>query len=209
MDFTNVQILSVEQKPTRNGSQRYIVKLGNGQQPSTFDLTAATMAQQLIGQLADVRVEQSGQFTNLVAAAPPGQLPPLAVPAGTPLAGLPPQQAPQAGQFPVAESYTNKRHPDETKSIVRQSSLATAFGFVGQLYAGAGPEAADEAKEAALALAREIAGIVNGQAAPLAPGTPVEEPVAPTAATPEDVQAQVNEAMQGAAVAVGASGPTW
>lgn len=196
--ISGTQILGVESSPTKTGGTRYKINLANGTSPSCFDLPLATKAQQLMGQVVDVRVEQKGDFWNFKDVAPAGSFPPAALPAGTPL-GAPtafqstPSTIPQApqGEDPIERS----------KRIVRQNVLGTSFGFVGQLFTGAGDAEIEQAKGVALQLARELYEIAfNGTGGAVSPSAaPVAVAPAVVPQTPQEVVQQVQEVMGGAA----------
>lgn len=200
-DIQNTQIVGVEGVPTKQGTLRYKVKLATSQEPSCFDVAKATKAQSMIGQLVDVRVEQSGKFVNFVDVAAPGGLPPLAIPAGTPI-GLTP--IPTAAPVPVAAPYAGDKEKNER--IGKMNAAGTAFAFVSSLFTGAGPEALKEAEEQAWALAKRVYENVQPTN-----GTPVVA----VPATPAAVAEQVNEVMGTPAVTTATAvvpttaGPTW
>lgn len=216
-DLSGVTILGVEGSPTKTGGTRFKVKLSNGTEPSTFNQEEATKAHQLTGQVVDVRLEQSGKYTNFVAAGPVGTLPALALPGGTaiPMGGTT-SAAPGATPIPTgtsssASSY--KRDPQVERRIVAQSSLKTALDFYGSLYTGSGPEAANEALAAAKTLAKELFDLVFIVGDTEAPTSAQTLTAGSPAYMPQDVATQVNEVLGGAAVAVGMpatpSGVAW
>jgi hypothetical protein len=174
------QVLGVSGRGTRTGKTVYDVALSDGNKYSTFNPDVATKANNLVGQNVSARVEvkQNGQYTNynLEDIAQVGQLAPLALPPGTPL-GAPNTGGvgvPVAGPpIPIQQGRGND--PEREARIVRQSSASTAFGLVGRLFEGAGPEAYEQAVEQAKKLAAEIAAWALGapQAAQ-APQTPQE-----------------------------------
>lgn len=174
----NVTVLSATGRNTKNGKTIYDVALSDGNTYTTFDPQLAAKAAQLQSQQATARVneQQNGKWTNryLEDIGPVGTLPPLAMPMapGTTIVGngaLPTGIA--LAPPPVVQQDNGKE-----KRIVTESVFSTAFNFVGQLFAGAGPEALPEATEHALTLAADLYGKVfaAGQAAQT-PSTPQQE----------------------------------
>lgn len=194
-------ILGVLGSPTRNGGTKYDVQLADGNSYSTFDGTLAGRAQSLIQQPVRARVSQkpkrdgNGFFLNLEDVAASGQpmqpmqvpnAPATQIPAGTPVGQ--PSNIPMA---PPPESQEVK-----TKRITFLSAVASASQLVGSVYAGAGPEALDEAIDNTKALAQIIFNAaLQSQGAPRA--MPVT-PEAVAAAVPGvEVGAQEAPEMQG------------
>lgn len=214
METIQAQVLAVSGKNTSRGVV-YEVQMGNGTTYSTWDGNLAAKANSLQGQLADARVNtttnsKNGRtYTNhnLEDIAPAGQLAAAAMPVA---AGVPVQGTPQAAASAIPMQAPDVRVPDveRQRMITKQSSLKTAFDFVGQLYAGAGPEALAAATEEAFGLASKLYAKVYSN--PAVQGTPV---ALPPDATPTDVAQAVNAASEtGAEVAVGASAqpePEW
>jgi len=146
----------------------------NGQVYSTFDPAASRIAQERLNQLvtADVAVKPSkdGQFQNYFfngvvengQTLPPRPGQPGAAPQGQqaiPVPGVPmTQQIPvQPSAPPVAiPMASGGMSPEREAKIVKQSSMATAFNFIGHLYEGAGPEALEEAEARAMELAKRL-----------------------------------------------------
>jgi len=197
------QVLEVEGRPTARNTI-YDIKFSDGNTYSTFKQAIASKAQQLAGQFVSARVEvkQKGEFTNydLVDIAPQGQLPAMAVPAGTPVMpqtggfGAPPLAPPINTPLPAPVPIPMHDPSVKDERITRQNVLRTAHDFVGQFFQAAGPEAIPEAREIALNMARELFVIAHyGQ-----PVAPVAEPV-----TAQEVAAQANAELPGA-VQVGA-----
>lgn len=192
------QILSVLGRPTNNGKTIYDIAFSDGNTYTTFDGKVAGKAQALQGQQvsARVKVQQKGQYTNLYLndVAPVGQLPPQQQPvaAGSPVAQIPLAPA-------TSPPSRGGMSPEREAKIVKQSVLSTAFGFVGALYTGAGPEAAEEATAKALELAKTLYANVLG-------GGPVATPQA-VAETPQEVAAEVNSELAGAVVVGAQEGP--
>lgn len=188
------QVLGVTGRTTRNGKTAYDVAFSDGNTYTTFSPQLATKAQQLQGQAVSARVSvtQRGQYTNLNLEdiAPQGQLAPMAFPA-QPGTAIPMPSAPipggvvgapaaQGSAIPIQTQQGGRRDPAVEQRIVRQNVLGTAFGFVGDLFQGTGPEGLEEAKEIALGLARELFhiayygtamqnGVVVGQEAQVVP----------------------------------------
>ena len=147
-DFPGVQVVSVTQKPTRNGRMMYEITLSNGMTPSAFDAGLATKAHQLVGQPVTARIEATDKgYLNLkdigagqlgqagAAAAPFGQ--PAAAPFGTP-AAAPAQGFGQTAvpQFPDAGAQKEAR-------IVRGNGLNAAAALFGGIYT-AQPDVEDD-----------------------------------------------------------------
>lgn len=137
----NVQIAGVEPAQGKRGTY-WKIRYGNDQIIMVFDASQRDAATALIGQYADIETQQNGQYQNFVAIRP--------------TAGTAPAQAAQPA------TGGRGKDPEVESRIVRQSSMATAFRFVGHLYSGAGPEALGEAKGVALALAKELFGHAFG-----------------------------------------------
>lgn len=206
MQDINGSVLSVTGRQTKNGKTAYDVAVSDGQTYVTFDAAVAAKASGFVGQQATIRVNtvQKGQYTNhyFEDVAPTGGLPAQAfpVPAGTPIAVAPPiPVAPPISVAPyVAPKYGGMSLEREQK-IVKQSSFATAAHLVGNIFAGAGPEALPEAEGHVLRIAkilfREVMG-VTAAAAVAAPTT-----TQPT--TPAEMAAVVNAELGGNLVTVG------
>lgn len=209
------QVHTVQGGTTRSNKTKYDVALtGSDQFGQAFsqNVTAwegalASQAQALIGQQvqARVKVKINGQYTNynLDSIAAAGSLPPSATPAppATPVpAPAPAPSGPYHAPVPLAPPISDQ---ERQKLIVRQNVLGTAFGFVGRLYEGAGPEALEAAKEQAVTLAGELyAKVFSANAQPAPASAPAPQP-----ATPQAVAEQVNGAAEsGVAVTVG---PDW
>ncbi len=213
MQDINTTVIGVQQQPTSRGTPMFKVALGDGQSYTTFNPNIANKAYSLTGQQVTARTDtkpsRDGRFMNytLEDIAPQGQLPPMAMPVagGTPAyAPQPPaQQYPQAGvpqqapaQIPQAPPQQRGGMTDEDKArISRLGASGTAFEFVGQLFAGSGPESIAEAEEFARKLTESIlrhgwtgSFDVPVQAAPEQQQAPQQAP-APT--TPQEVAAQV------------------
>lgn len=198
----DTQLVSVQGRNvnTRFGAKIvYDVLLGNGVTHQTWKSDIAMRAQGLLQEnggnpvpvSARVSKSQDGKYDNLDDIATPGQLPALAVP------GLPPTAV-----IPIVNSGGGGGRgmdPVREARIVKQSCLSTAFGFIGNLFSGAGPEAQLEAAALALELAKELYSQVYGR-----------ENVAQPAQTPEQVAALVNATVGSEAVSVGVvNAPEW
>jgi len=162
---------SVIGHPGANGRTRFAISIA-GQEYNTWKVPVANQAQALLGQpiTANVTVKPSadGQFMNYyfdsIAGADAGQLPgqipmegavaqpavPMAQPQGVT------QQIPVQQGIPMASPSSPGMDPKRESRIVKQSSMATAFNFIGHLFDGAGPEAQEEAEAAAMALAKRL-----------------------------------------------------
>jgi hypothetical protein len=160
-------IENVQGHPSANGRTRYEVTI-NGQGYNTWKPDLARDAQARIGQPGSfnvtVKPSQDGQFMNYyfegVADGAAGQIP-MAAPApiaqGAPMVQqIPIQPSAPPVAIPMAPPGSGGMSPEREAKIVKQSSMATAFNFVGHLFDGAGPEAMEEAEERALALAKRL-----------------------------------------------------
>ena len=169
-------VLSAAPRIVGNNKTIYDVNLSDGNTYTTFDAKLWAKVAPLIGQAVSARVavKQNGNYTNfyLNDIAPQGQLAATSAPVATPA------PLPLAPAISPA-SRGGGMSPEREQKIVKQSSLATAFKFVGSLYQGAGESELEAAKALAHELAKELYGHVMGeQQAPLAP---VEGPVAASA----------------------------
>jgi len=154
---------SVVGNPGANGRTRYATVIG-GQEYNTWKPEIARVANEHLGQqvTANVTVKpsQDGQYMNYYldgildgAGQVPGQIPM----AGGQQGGVPMQpQIPVQPGIPMAAPAARGMDPQREARIVKQSSMATAFNFVGHLFDGAGPEAMEEAEQAALGLAKRL-----------------------------------------------------
>ena len=184
----------ITSKPTNNGGTKFDIPLSNGLKATTFDAALATKVSQLGGQPFTARIEQKpnprggNPYTNLLAAAGPGEtLPPEIPGAGTlitPAAAATPFVPPAAGVagatpiVPAADSGGNGRGFSEADKvrITKLAVLGQAYAFVSSLLQGAGTEALEEAKTLADDLARKLyidarshePGAVPAAAAPVA-----------------------------------------
>lgn len=139
------QIVAVDDKTTSKGVV-YEIRFSDGNTYSTWKAALGAAAKGAVNTpvAADVSVKPNGQYTNYYW----NGFKPVVGGAGTSTptvlhTPIPVAPAPQNGGM----------SPEREQKIVRQSSLSTAFNFVGQLYQGAGPDAHDEA----VALARKLA----------------------------------------------------
>ena len=182
-------VLGVEARTTKTGKTLWDVSMSDGHKYTTFENGIATQAHSLSGQQvqAQVDVSQNGQYTNykLIAVRPGiantvGNITQLSG------AGLPLTPAP----LPV--NTGRGRDPEVEARIVRQSSMATAFNFVGHILSGSGD--LEAAKTHALELAKELFGHAfhGGNA-----------DKAQTLQQPSEVAQQVNTVLGTEAVAVG------
>jgi len=158
---------SVIGHPGNNGKTRFAISIG-GQEYNTWKVPVANQAQAMLGQpiTANVTVKpsQDGQFMNYyfdsIADASGGQQLPGQIPMEGQVAqpqGVT-QQLPVQQGIPMASPSSGPRPVDWAREarIVKQSSMATSFNFVGHLFDGAGPEAAEEAEALAMALAKRL-----------------------------------------------------
>jgi len=152
------------------GNPRYAVTIA-GQEYNTWKPEVARQAMDMQGQMVTAEVamkpSKDGQFMNyyfngLVNGAAPvqGEIPMAggAVPQATtpqiPMQPGLPAASPSSPPIPMAPPPK----PDWAREarIVKQSSMASAFNFVGHLFDGAGPEAMEEAEAAAMGLAKRL-----------------------------------------------------
>lgn len=199
-DLSGVSIVRVEQKLTQKGDPRYIVAINtpirDWQEPSTFDGVAASKAQQFLNQVVDVRLEQRGKYWNFIDVAPPGQLPPVPLAAGTPIQpGLVAGTPIQAPQPPIATPIPFVDHEAEkNERIARQNASTAGFNFVAAVLAGSAVELSlEDAKKLAWEIADEI---FEGNQARLGSAAPLTLASAPPA-TASEVQQQVNTVLGG------------
>ena len=174
-------VLSINAGTTKTGKTYWDVAFSDGQRYRAWDNALAQAANALVGQQATLGVDitQNGQYTNYnlrTVNAANGVLPGAPAPLPTP--------APQQGRG---------RDPEVEARIVRQSSMATAFNFVGHVLSGSGEY--DNAKETALALAKELFGHAFHGGGADKGQTPQQ---------PSEVAAQVNTVLGTEAVTQGA-----
>lgn len=172
------QIVSVTGVPFKNGKPglRFVVVLGTAQQPSTLKQEIANKAQALVGQLADVTLEQNGDFLNVINVESAAKV--VSEPSEAPTPAIP-IQAPQ--------EFNRQTNPEDAKRMCRSASLATAFNFVGHLYSNSAPGELVEAQEAAYALAGDLYAQVMGE--------PQEGSQSLAEATPQAVLDQVQQVL--------------
>lgn len=208
------QIMS---KPTNNGGTKFDIPLSNGMRASTFDAALATKVSQLGAQTFTARIEQKpnprggNPYTNITAAAGPGEtLPPEIPQAGTPI-GVAPPTAFTGTATAIVPAGTNangskKFTEADTIRITKLSALSTATQLVSSLYHGAGPEVLEEAVTAIENLAKHIyAKSRDHEAGSHQPE--VAQMVAPVVEqTPQAVTAFVAEQAGQPVVQVGAEG---
>lgn len=204
-----VQILQVSVRNTRTGKQVYDVACSDGKKRQVWEPGLATQLNSYAGtgQVVTIRfdVKQNGQYVNesIQAFAPPGQtLPPdgnmqpalmpgaplpnvAAAPlAAVPLGGnvAPIQAAPQGGsdRFP----------PEVTTRITKLASYEYAATVVGGLFAGAGPEAEQQAVEVLDRIAKHVYEHSRSHEN-TAPTQAPQGMIVPTATTPGEVAAQL------------------
>jgi len=158
-------IENVQGTPLANGGTKYDVTI-SGQAYSTFDPGLARQANERLGQQGifniSMKPSRDGQrmFYNLDGIV--GLQPEIP---GVPMGGdMQPQMGQQIPIQPTATVVAPAPIPmapmvnpvEREAKIVKQSSMATAFNFVGQLWQGAGPEAMEAAEEQAMALAKRM-----------------------------------------------------
>lgn len=170
------QVLGVTSRQSRNGQHTmYDVALSDGNKYTTFDPDLAGKAASLQGQqvAANVSIEQKPgnggrMFTNFnlldigqvgaLAPPPAGQVAipnaqvaqPVAIPGVQPTAGV---------ITPAPSSGGGGGMSDADKArITRLSAAGTAFDFVSRLFAGAGPEAGEQALSIARAVTESLVG---------------------------------------------------
>jgi len=184
-------VLNVAGRSTKTGKTVYDISFSDGVVYSTFDNALATQAQGLQGQpvVINGEVRQNGQYTNhnlIAIRAAAGGL--VAGPGASPSLPL------GASIIPIAPATQGRgRDPEVEARIVRQSSMATAFNFVGHVLSGSGEY--DNAKETALALAKELFGHAFHGGGADKGQTPQQ---------PSEVAAQVNTVLGTEAVTQGA-----
>ena len=154
------QVLGVEgrQVNTKRGPGTvYSIKFSDGQTYDTWIGQLAGEARDLSGQtiVAEVEVVQNGQYTNYRWNGIKGPAPAQATTVATP------NQTNTTAGIPIVKS-NGGMDPEREAKIVRQSSLATAFRFTGDLLQS-GYLAADEAEQHALALAERLYNRVFGK----------------------------------------------
>lgn len=161
------QVLGVSSRQSRNGQHTmYDVQLSDGQKYMTFDPDLAQQAAQLQGQnvAANVSLEQNGKYLNrnLLAIGAPGTLPApvpqagaVAIPAGQPV-GQPVVGTPGVITPAPSGGGGGGMSIEDKARITRLSAVGTAFDFVSRLFAGAGPEAGEQAAGIARALTEAI-----------------------------------------------------
>lgn len=214
-------ILNVQGRTVSGNKTIYDVSFSDGTTYSTFDGTLAGKAQALMNQPVTARVkhEKKGQYDNYYFedVAPAGQLPALALPVapGTSIPGGTPVTVP-APSIPMAPPSSGGRgggmSDEDKRRIAFMSAASTAATLVGNVLAGAGPEAFAQGDDGepseAETLFRRVAMDVFTQAfAQGAQASAAPAAVAPPApVTAEAVAAGVN-AEQPGAVAVGAGAP--
>lgn len=155
---------------------------------STMKVSLANLAQSLAGQRVSVEYNvvqntKRPEYWNfyLENIAPEGQLQSGAA------GGIPIVQPSSSGGRKGGGGTWKPRDPEETKSIVKQNVLGTAFGFVGKFYEGLGPDQLEEAEAKAFDLAQRLFEIAKPKQGAPAPA----EPVAPQPTTPAEVAQQV------------------
>lgn len=228
-DIPGTQVIGVRQETTRKGGSFWKIQLTlghpeKGNEPSTFNYPEAEKARMFIGVPVDVRVEITDKgYFNFIDVAPAGQLPPLAIPAGTQVVQSQVVQGVPAGQS--NNDFSKPMRPEDVARVTSLSVFETAFLSVSNLYVGAGPEALEQMKAEALALAVELYTKAMGGAAQPPAQTQAQVVYTPQAAlppapaaplTPEQLAAQINgQAGQpvlqpGTAIAAPAVGaPSW
>lgn len=184
----------ITSKPTSNGGTKFDIPLSNGMKASTFDAALATKVSQLGAQVFTARLEQKpnprggNPFTNINAAAGPGEtLPPDFPAAGTPLGDPTTTQATPfvvgGAATPIVAAPTGNSGGWDDATTTRVSKLSAyerAVTAVGQLFQGAGAEAYEDMVEKIHDLARRVYTAARSHEPGAVPGqTP-----APAAAVP-------------------------
>jgi hypothetical protein len=206
-------IVGVQGKPTKKGGLIYEVTFDNGISLKTMDGGLATQAQTLLLKPASARytTQEGGpnprggtySATNWMEdIAAGGTLPASQDVSGIPIVGQGGNGATSAVPVPgipiVGSGSGGGRTPEEESRIVKQAVIKAAAVVVGNLFQGAGPEAAEQAFELldqkAGALYERVYGAQN---------------VAAPAVTPAAVVAAVNTEIGSEAVALGATVPQW
>lgn len=201
----NGQVLGCTAKQTSRG-MLYKVAFSDGNEYTTFENDLAKKANSLVGSpvSARVNVSQKGQYTNryLNDIAPEGQLPleDMQGAAGQTVDGiLIEQPAQRGGRGGGGKGMTEA---DKTR-MSKQNALSTAFLSLAQLYQGAGPEAAAELEERAMALA----GRIYNKGRDHEVGTQAGVNVTPVPTTPQEVAAAVPGVQVGVSEAPEAAQP--
>lgn len=210
MDY-QVQVAGqITSKPTSNGGTKFDIPLSNGMKASTFDAALATKVSQFGGQVFTARIEQKpnprggSPYTNITAAAGPGEtLPPEIPQAGTPIQAAP-FVAPGAATPIVAEQQSKKFGEADIIRITKLSAITTAYSFVGQHLAAGALEFEDAVKWADQ-LALKLYKDARSHETAAQPQT-VAAPVTAVAAEPEAVVAFVAQEAGAPVVAVGTEG---
>ena len=199
MDISGQVLSVVGRNVTVKGVPKivYDVVFSDGHTYACWNVDKANLAMTTQGQQVDIKtsVTQNGEFTNykLLDIAPAGQLGAAAVEtlvlAGNGATGI------QVSGPPLpTQQWQREMSPERESKIVKQSCLATAFNFVGQLHQGTAADLEDEAVAMALSLAKTLYAEVYGQQN--------------VAQSPTEVAAQVNQVIP-EAVSVGAGTPDW
>lgn len=221
-----VQILGVTVRQTSRGSV-YDVACNDGVKRQVWEAPLANALNAHVNQTVWLRVNVSQTskngttYTNhsIQAFAPPGQQLPAdgnaqqAAPMGgqqlqpAPTAGSPIQQAP-----PILPSQpTDNMPPNTITRITKLACIDSASNLVGQLLAGAGPEAAEQAEELVGKFAKTFYGMARAhEKPPVTTETQMGvqgQVVPPTPATPAEVAAQVPGVTVGAPVSAPVAEP--
>lgn len=141
-----VTVAQVAVRNTSGGKTVYDVQCGDGETRQVWEANLANAINTFsgTGQPITIReqVSQNGQYTNrtIKAFAPPGQ-------------ALPADNGGNAGGgFRKGGGMS----PEDKTRIAKMAAQGTAYGFVGALFSGAGPEAFAEALEHAEALVKAL-----------------------------------------------------
>lgn len=194
------QVLSVSGRPTKSNRTIYDIAFSDGNKWTTFDGEVAQKANALVGQTVSARVEvsQKGQYTNynILDIAPQGQLPPAAFPAPSGTAVPLPVPATPTAAIPIVQG-----DPEKDARIAKGVAVKVAAQVVAGLFAGAGPEATQEALDTFDTVGKHVLGVLTGASAA------AQQQVVPAEQTPEAVAAAVNEAAGTPVIQTGASIP--
>lgn len=156
------QVLGVTSRTVGQGRTIYEVQAADGNKYATFKSEIAQKAANLQGQSASllVKIEQKNGYTNFYIndAGPVGSIAAPDASGGAGVIQTAGQIAPQGGGTitPIQGGGGGGMTPEDKLRISRMSASSTAFGFVGSLFQGAGPEALAEALKMARGLTEGV-----------------------------------------------------
>lgn len=210
----------ITSKPTRNGGTKFDIPLSNGIKPSCFDAALATKVSGFGGAPFTARLEQKGQYWNLIDAFGSGeQFVPQTPAPGTPISQpFTPDAATPTPIVPADQSGGGKKFGEaDIVRITKLATIGTAYGFLAAHAEKLGidfDEAVQWADSLALKLYKDARSHEPGAVpttaqipvptGPIAPSA-VTEPVATVPANPQAVAAFVAEQAGAPVVQVGAA----